>query len=61
LSLATYQLADDSLWLLPIYDYTGTETSSTGSTSSGTWNELAVDPSYVQVSGPAGSRGVINY
>jgi hypothetical protein len=61
LSLATYQLTDGSLWLLPVYNYSGTETSADGSTSTGTWNELAVDPSYVQVSGPASSHGVINY
>lgn len=61
LSLATYQLTDGSLWLLPVYDYTGTEITADGSTSSGTWNELAVDPTYVKVSGPASSHGVINY
>lgn len=61
LSLATYQLTDGSLWLLPVYNYSGTEKTADGSTSSGIWNELAVDPSYVQVSGPASSHGVINY
>jgi hypothetical protein len=61
LSLATYQLTDGSLWLLPVYNYTGTEITADGTTSTGTWNELAVNPNYVQVSGPASSHGVINY
>lgn len=61
LSLETYQLTDGTSWLLPVYNYTGTETSLNGSTSSATWNELAVDPRYVHVSGPGGPHGVINY
>jgi hypothetical protein len=61
LTLQTYQLTNGSLWLLPVYDYTGTITSADGSSSSATWNELAVDPNYVQVSGPGSSHGVINY
>jgi hypothetical protein len=46
--LATYQLADGSLWFLPIYNYSGDVTNTTGTDSSGTWNELAIDPSYLQ-------------
>jgi hypothetical protein len=61
ITLHTYQLTDGSLWLLPVYSYTGLITSADGSTSSGIWNELAVDPSYVHVSGPGSSHGVINY
>jgi len=64
LSLETYQLTDGSLWLLPVYDYTGVETKLDGSTSSGTWYELAVDPSYVRVTNSTtsgGTHGVINY
>lgn len=61
LTLQTYQLTDGSLWLLPVYNYTGTITNTDGSTSNGTWNELAVDPRYVRVSGPGSSHGVINY
>jgi len=61
LTLQTYQLTDGSLWLLPVYNYSGTEKTADGSTSSGTWDELAVNPKYVQVSGPASSHGVINY
>jgi hypothetical protein len=61
IALQTYQLTDGSLWLLPMYIYTGTETRADGSTSTGTWSELAVDPTYVHVSGPGSSHGVINY
>lgn len=64
LSLETYQLTDGSLWLLPVYDYTGVETNLDGSTSSATWYELAVDPSYVHVTNSTTSgatHGVINY
>ena len=49
ISLATYQLADGSLWLLPVYDYRGQVTNANGVASSGTWSELAVDPSYAHV------------
>jgi hypothetical protein len=64
LSLETYQLTGGSLWLLPVYDYTGVEANLDGSTSRGTWYELAVDPSYVHVTNSTtsgGTHGVINY
>lgn len=61
ITLETYQLTDGSLWLLPVYDYSGTSVGVDGSLSTGTWYELAVDPSYVHVSGPGSSRGVVNY
>ena len=64
LSLETFQLTDGSMWLLPVYNYTGVETNLDGSTSSGTWHELAVDPSYVHVTNnttSGGTHGVINY
>jgi hypothetical protein len=48
-TLATYQLTDGSLWLLPVYDYHGEVTTANGATSSGSWSELAVDPAYTQV------------
>jgi hypothetical protein len=44
-----------------MYNYSGTETRADGSTSTGTWSELAIDPNYVHVSGPGSSHGVINY
>jgi hypothetical protein len=60
LSLATYQLKDGTTWLLPLYTYSGSVTQSNGTTSSGTWSELALEPSYVQIS-PSVARGVVNY
>jgi len=49
ISLATYQLTSGALWFLPVYDYHGEVTGANGTVSSGTWSELAVDPSYVHV------------
>jgi hypothetical protein len=60
LSLATYQLKDGSTWLLPLYTYSGSVAQKSGATSSGTWSELALEPSYVQIS-PNVARGVVNY
>jgi len=65
LSLETYQLRDGSMWLLPIYTYAGGASNSYGTSStSTTWNELAIDPTYVKVSAasPSGiTHGVVNY
>jgi hypothetical protein len=64
LSLATYQLTDGTLWLLPVYDYVGGSANAYGTSSTSDWYELAVDSSYVQVSSSssAGStHGPINY
>lgn len=63
ITLATYQLTDGSVWLLPVYNYEGVEKNINGSSSSGSWHELAVDPSYVHVSGnsSSGGHGVVNY
>jgi hypothetical protein len=54
-SLSSYTLTDGSVWMLPLYTYTGTVTNSDGSTYSGTWTTLAVDPAYVQL--PISSTG----
>jgi hypothetical protein len=59
-SLATYQLKDGSTWLLPLYTYSGNVTQKDGTTSSGTWSELALEPSYVQISSSV-ARGIVNY
>jgi hypothetical protein len=59
-SLATYQLKDGSTWLLPLYTYSGNVTQTDGTTSSGTWSELALEPSYVQISSSV-ARGIVNY
>jgi hypothetical protein len=63
LSLEAYQLTDGSTWLLPIYNYAGVATNPQGTSSSSTWSELAIDPSYVKVSAasPGGiTHGVVN-
>jgi len=57
-SLSSYTLTDGSVWMLPMYTYTGTVTNADGSTYTGTWTTLAVDPSYVQL--PVSSSGGIN-
>ncbi len=57
-SLSSYTLTDGSVWMLPLYTYTGTVTNSDGSTYTGTWSTLAVDPSYVKL--PISSSGGIN-
>jgi hypothetical protein len=54
----TYQLTDGSVWLLPIYNYTGLVTNADGSSYTGTWSTIAVDPTYIQVSNS--SSGGIN-
>jgi hypothetical protein len=54
-SLSSYTLTDGSVWMLPLYTYTGAVTNSDGSTYTGTWTTLAVDPSYVQL--PISSTG----
>jgi hypothetical protein len=59
-SLATYQLKDGSTWLLPLYTYSGSVSQQDGTTSSGTWSELALAPSYVHIS-PGVARDDLNY
>jgi hypothetical protein len=61
LSLATYQLADGSTWLIPEYVFSGTETDVTQTAGSGPWFVIAVDPRYVTVSTalPTGVDGVM--
>jgi hypothetical protein len=58
ISYQTYQLTDGSVWLLPIYNYTGLVTNADGSSYTGTWSTIAVDPTYIQVS--TSSSGGIN-
>ncbi|HEY5009712.1 MAG TPA: hypothetical protein VIH73_01060 [Acidimicrobiales bacterium] len=57
-SYATFQLTDGSVWMLPIYNYTGLVTNTDGSSYTGTWSTIAVDPTYIQV--PTSSSGGIN-
>jgi len=58
ISYQTYQLTDSSVWMLPIYNYTGVVTNTDGSSYTGTWSTIAVDPTYIQV--PTSSSGGIN-
>ena len=48
-TLQSYTLTDGSVWLLPIYTYTGNVTPSDGTSYHGTWSTIAVDPAFVQV------------
>ena len=50
ISYQTYQLTDGSVWMLPIYNYTGVVNNADGSSYTGTWSTIAVDPTYIQVS-----------
>ena len=44
--------------MLPIYNYTGVVTNSDGSSYTGTWSTIAVDPTYIHIS--TSSSGGIN-
>jgi len=63
LTLATYELTDGSVWLLPVYSYAGTATSADGTSYTSSWDELAIDPSYVSVSAAStvGPTKFVNY
>ena len=54
ISLQSYQLNDGTVWLLPIYDYSGTVMNSDGSSYRSDWTTIAVDPSYVDVNVTSG-------
>jgi hypothetical protein len=56
-SLAPYQLKNDTLWLLPLYTYSGSITGEKSTSAARTWSELAVEPTYVAGSS-ATSEGV---
>ena len=56
-SLAPYQLKNGTLWLLPLYTYSGSIKGAQSATVSRGWSELAVEPSYV-VGSAATSEGV---
>jgi hypothetical protein len=58
ISYQTYELTDGSVWMLPIYNYTGLVNNADGSSYTGTWSTIAVDPTYIQVSNS--SSGGIN-
>jgi hypothetical protein len=58
ISYQTYQLTDGSVWMLPIYNFTGLVNNSDGSSYTGTWSTIAVDPTYIHIS--TSSSGGIN-
>jgi hypothetical protein len=58
-SLGSYMLSDGSVWLLPVYNYTGNVPSTDGTASPGSWSTIAVDPAYVKLSDAP--DGPINY
>lgn len=58
ISYQTYQLTDGSLWMLPIYNYSGAVQNGDGSSYTGTWSTIAVDPTFIQIA--TSSSGGIN-
>jgi len=48
--LSTQQMTDGSVWLIPLYSYTGTATNEDGTTMESTWSTIAVDPAYLKIS-----------
>jgi hypothetical protein len=57
-SLASYTLTDGTVWMLPLYTYSGTVNTADGTSYSNTWSTIAVDPAYVQA--PIASPGRVN-
>lgn len=51
----TYELTDGTWWLLPVYHYQGAFTGTTSVASTGTWEQLAIDPTYLQINNSAAS------
>jgi len=48
--LSTQQMTDGSVWLIPMYSYTGAATYEDGTTTESTWSTIAVDPAYLKIS-----------
>jgi hypothetical protein len=48
--LSTQQMTDGSVWLIPMYMYTGTATNEDGTITESTWSTIAVDPAYLKIS-----------
>ena len=48
--LITQQMTDGSVWLIPMYSYTGAATYEDGTTMESTWSTIAVDPAYLKIS-----------
>jgi hypothetical protein len=58
-SFAAYRLKNGTLWLLPIYTFSGSITPAQGSAAARTWSQLAIDPTYLAGSS-ATAEGVSN-
>ncbi len=50
-TLGSFTLSDGSVWLLPVYTYTGKVPTSDGTSN---WSTIAIDPAYVQLSDKSG-------
>jgi hypothetical protein len=50
-TLGSFTLSDGSVWLLPVYTYTGRVPNSDGTSN---WSTIAIDPAYVQLSDTSG-------
>lgn len=59
-TLGAYQLDNGTVYLVPMYSYSGEATGPDGNTYTGSWSAIAVDPAYVHFN-PASAGGVINY
>jgi hypothetical protein len=60
ISLATFRLKDGTSWLLPLYTYSGRATKNGHGATAATWSEIAVEPSYVQLSSGE-ARSLLNH
>jgi hypothetical protein len=60
ISLATFRLKDGTSWLLPLYTYSGRATKNGHGAAAATWSEIAVEPSYVQLSSGE-ARSLLNH
>ncbi len=59
LSLAGYELENRTLWLLPVYTYSGSVHPENGSAAASAWSELAIKPSYLD--GSASVTRTVSY
>jgi hypothetical protein len=60
ISLAAFQLENGTRWLLPLYTYSGHVAHGNGETTNRTWSEIAIEPSYVQLSASE-ARSILNH
>jgi hypothetical protein len=56
ISLQTYQLVNGTWWLLPEYHYQGVIPTTSAASTTGVWNELAINPSYVEITNSAANN-----